>query len=264
MSLPVALACTWQPRGELPRLRRWREILLDLYRDVHIALPPDAAPSLAAAVGELPGVHALVTDDWATGRPTAIRAALATDASHVHYCDLDRALHWVETRPDELRATVTAVQRADCLILGRTDWAWATHPAAMRDTEALFNRVFSAALGIEADVGAGSRGLSRRAAEFVLAHGPATHWVDAAWPVLLHRAGYSVEALAVDGLAWETPDRDRATVADEAPRRALAAAWDADPAQWAFRVQVVAREILAAGLEAMREEIGDQGKGIGD
>ncbi len=255
--MPVALACTWQPRGELPRLRHWRETLLDLYSGVWVALPPDADPTLVAALAELPGVHALVTADWSSGRPVALRAALATAATHLHYCDLDRALHWVETRPDELRATVETVQRVDCLILGRTDWAWATHPAAMRETEALFNLVFSAALGLDADFGAGSRGLSRHAAEFALAHGPATHWIDAAWPVLLRRAGFTIAALAVDGLAWETPDRDRATVADAAARRALAAAWDADATQWAFRVRVVAREILAAGLEAMRVEIGD-------
>lgn len=257
MSLPVALACTWQPRGELPRLRHWRATLLDVYNGVFIALPPDTGPTLAATLNDLPGVHALVAADWAQGRPTALRAALATDATSIHYCDLDRALHWVETRPDELRATVEAVQRVDCLVLGRTDWAWATHPAAMRETEALFNLVFSAALGIDADFGAGSRGLSRRATEFVLAHGPATHWIDAAWPVLLRRAGFTLAALAVDGLAWETPDRDRATVADEATRRALAAAWDADATQWAFRARVVAREILAAGLDALRVEIGD-------
>ena len=255
--MTVALACTWQPRGELPRLRRWRETLLGLYSGVLIALPPDADPHLAAAVNDLPGVRALVAADWSAGRQLALRAALATDASHIHYCDLDRALHWVETRPDELRAAVAALQRVDCLIMGRTAWAWSTHPAAMRETEALFNLVFSSALGLDADFGAGSRGLSRRAAEFALAHGPTTHWIDAAWPALLRRAGYTVEALAVDGLAWETPDRDRATVADEATRRDLAAAWDADPAQWAFRVRVVAREILAAGLAAMRVEIGD-------
>lgn len=42
--MTVALACTWQPRGELPRLRRWRETLLGLYSGVLIALPPTPTP----------------------------------------------------------------------------------------------------------------------------------------------------------------------------------------------------------------------------
>ncbi len=37
-------------------------------------------------------------------------------------------LRWMETRPGEWRETVEKIQSCDCLIVGRTQAAYATHP----------------------------------------------------------------------------------------------------------------------------------------
>lgn len=129
---------------------------------------------------------------------------------------------------------------------------YATHPRAIRETERLPNTVFSHLLGREVDLSAGSKGFSASAARFLLRASPRGRALgtDAGWPVLLHRAGFSMETLFVDGLEWESADRHRETPADRERQSRLGRAVDSDPRQWAWRVSV-ANEILQTGLEAL-------------
>jgi hypothetical protein len=62
-------------------------------------------------------------------RRDAIRAGLAADTPHMQMCDFDRAIHWVAHYPDELDAVIAEIPDYDLLVLGRTERAWATHPA---------------------------------------------------------------------------------------------------------------------------------------
>lgn len=98
------------------------------------------------------------------------------------------------------------------------------------------------------DLGGGSRGYSRRCVEQILAHSRPGPWDDAQWPMLLQRAGFPVDYLAVDGLDWESADRYRSQAADGTLQRAIADAYDADPGHW-FRRAQVALEIIEAGLD---------------
>jgi len=66
---------------------------------------------------------------------------------------------------------------------------------------------------------------------------------------LLHRAGYRIDYIEVDGLDWETADRYQTTSARVDEQLKLAEAYDNDPAHWAMRVEF-AMEIVQAGLEA--------------
>ncbi|MFN8537455.1 MAG: hypothetical protein U0232_08275 [Thermomicrobiales bacterium] len=76
----------------------------------------------------------------------AVREA-AMLAPAVHLCDFDRLLHWWRCRRDELVATVARIPSCDLLLLGRTERAWATHPAHQLDTEQLANRLVSRLFG---------------------------------------------------------------------------------------------------------------------
>ena len=69
---------------------------------------------------ERANVTVVVTRDWTEGRHAALLKILDTDATHVHYVDFDRLLHWLELYPEELKNTVARVERCDCLIVGRT------------------------------------------------------------------------------------------------------------------------------------------------
>jgi hypothetical protein len=162
---------------------------------------------------------------------------------------MDRLLRWVETCADEWRQTVATLPQHDCLIIGRTAQAFATHPQALQQTEQIINMVFSHYFGQIVDLGGGSRGYSRRCVEYLLAHSTPGPWDDAQWPMLLQQAGFPLSYLAVDGLDWESADRHRPQAADGDLQRTLADAYDADPTQWARRVGI-ALEIIQAGLAA--------------
>jgi hypothetical protein len=249
--MAIALACAWRPRGELARLQRAHPQLLSLYMQVIITVPPEADQMIVAALHELPQVTVVVAPDWSHGRHLAIQQA-ADYAPFVHYADLDRMLRWVETDFSGLQGVLARIQRTDCLIIGRTPAAMATHAHALQDTEAIINAVFSRILGQSVDLGGGTRGFSREAVQFLLRHSAPGKAIgtDSSWPVLLQRAGFKVEAVTVDGLNWEVPDRFRTHAVDTQTLLAAAEVYDGDAAHWKRRVQI-AREVIEEGLAAL-------------
>ncbi len=254
--MSVVLATTYHPRGEINRLRRLYPLLQAIYTDIAISMPPHAHSEDVEAVKALPNVRAFVNTEWPQGRYMALKKSLETDASHVHYADMDRLLRWVEIAPDELRQTAERIEQSDCLVIGRTEQAWDTHPQALRQTEKISNSVFSALLGQELDLSAGSKAFSRRAVEFLMVNSlPARAMgADSEWIVVLHRAGFKVESLLVNGLDWETADRYSDQAADAETQRRAAEIYDTDAQHWAMRVGV-ALEIVQSGLDAMRREL---------
>ncbi len=252
--MSVALASTWRPHGERPRWERLHRQIESAYLGLVVALPPEASSADEINILERQGVTTIVEPGWESGRHLALRRALELPASHIHYCDFDRLLRWVETRPEEWERTVAAVEHSDCLIIGRTAQAYQTHPQALIQTEKISNAVVSHLLGRKLDLLAGSRGFSRRAAQFLLAHSPAGRAVgtDAEWPVLLHRAGFELDYVEVDGLDWETADRYQLRAADREAQHRAAETYDRDARHWARRVEL-AREVIQAGLEAFAQ-----------
>lgn len=180
----------------------------------------------------------------------AVREA-ATLAPAVHLCDFDRLLHWWRFWPEELDAIIARIPAADLLLLGRTERAWATHPAHQIETEQQANRLVSQLYGADVDVCSGSRGLSRRAVEYLAEHGRA-HDVgtDGEWPILLRRAGgFRCDHALTEGLEFETGDRFPDEVAQAGGLAAWNAARDREAERWAFRVRL-AGDIVAGALGA--------------
>jgi hypothetical protein len=251
----VCAALAWNPRGEHGRLRRFYPQLQAIYSSIAVSVPPDADADAVKVLKALPGL--VWTDEhWVSGRHTVMQAALATSADFIHYVDGDRLVRWIETRPEELAQTVARMQKSDCLVIGRTAHAFATHPMAQQQPEKLSNDVFSQVLGRPLDFSSGSKGFSRAAAEFLLRHSPPGNVMgtDSEWVILLHRAGFRIDAVDVDGLDWETADRYLDHAADAETQRRVAAEYDADPEHWSFRVRV-AQDIIDAGFDALKREI---------
>jgi hypothetical protein len=173
-------------------------------------------------------------------RRKTVRAGLEAGTTHLQMCDFDRALHWAAHFPGELEEVVADIVRYDLLVLGRTPRAWSTHPAPQAETEPLFNKVFGLATGLGWDVGAGSRGISRRAAGTLLEISrEMTVGVDAEWPLLLlNRDGFRVGYRACEGLEFETADRFGPEIEAAGGYEAWEAQLSADPGRWAFRLQV--------------------------
>ena len=251
----ITLTTTWHPRGEMPRLQRFYPILRDVYQHLLVVLPPAVEPALVKDVESL-GMRVVIPEDWSWGRFLALRKALETDSDLIHYVDLDRLLRWVETRPEEWRQAIVTISEADCVCFGRTLAAYATHPKALLETEASSNRVISHLLGRKMDVSAGSKGFTRQAAEFLDKHTVpgASMGMDAAWLVLLNRAGYRIKYVEVDGLDWESADQFRMEAADAETQRQARAAYDANPEHWAWRVKV-ADEVVTTGLWAANQPL---------
>ena len=260
VGMSVALGATWNPRGEEARLVGLWPRLSAVYDRVVICLPPQVGQEKALALQKELDAQVEVMEDWQAGRYRALRGAAQAGADFIHYADMDRLLRWVETRPAEWLATLAAIQKTDCLVIGRTAAAYATHPQALVQTEAIPNRLFSSLFGQPLDLSAGSKGFSRAAAEFILAHSAPVRSLgtDAEWPVLCHRGGFRVASCLVDGLDWESADRYRSQAADAGLQRQAALAYDQDAAHWAWRVQV-ADEIVQAGMEAWTKRLKAEG-----
>jgi len=251
----VALAAAWQPRGELERFLLLLPVLRQVYAYQAVSLPPDSDRQLEQVLRSS-GVQVIRTANWSAGRYAALQAAQGSAAGCIHYNDFDRLLRWVETRPEEWRQTVASLSRADCTIIGRTLAAYASHPQALVQTEAISNRVVSQLLGTAVDASAGGRGFSQAEAAFVLANSRPVRALgsDAEWPILLQRAGFAIEYRTVEGLDWEIPDQYQSQAADPVCQQEVARAYDADPVNWARRVEV-ALEIIQAGLDAAQRKL---------
>ena len=251
----ITLTMTWQPRGELPRLARLLPLLREVYHHILVVLPPAVEASLVEALNGLE-IRTVVSSEWSGGRYLALHAALETGAELIHYADLDRLVRWVETREAEWRRSVGTLNQADCVCYGRTPAAYATHPKALVETEATSNRVISHLLGRSMDVSAGSKGFTRQTAVFLDTHTQpgASMGMDAAWLVLLNRAGYQIKYIEVDGLDWESADQFQLAAADVGTQRQAAAAYDSDAQNWEWRARV-ADEVVKTGLWAANQPI---------
>ena len=254
--MSLALATAWRPRGELERFRRLLPALEQVYASIAISLPPETDESLIQSLEALPGLQVAVTPDWSWGRYQAVTTALESGTSHIQYADFDRLLRWVETRPEEWRRVAGLIQRHNCLVIGRSEAAYRTHPRALVESEAISNLVTSFLLEQPLDVSAGSKGFSRGAAEYLAANcqpGRALG-TDAEWLVVLKRAGFTIDSVTVEGLDWESADRYQDRAAGEGDQRQAAGDYDADPKNWQMRVQV-ALEIVQSGLEAQERNL---------
>lgn len=257
MGAPVVLAATYHdPQGAmLAQAQRVVSVLHELYDAVVVLATPNtsqqAIDRLRALDIEIDVQQPYPGDGIATlglVRRDSLDMALRWGASAIHLCDWDRALHWAEFHADELREVVDAIPNYDLLILGRTERAFASHPQVQRDTEKLINHVFSLAWGQPLDVGAGARGLSRRAARMLidLSAPEPTAGNDGAWPLFLARQPeLTIGYAATEGLEWETPDRYADEIEHAGGLDAWLAAYDADPDHWAFRARLAAYEIEA-------------------
>lgn len=181
-------------------------------------------------------------------RRAALELGLQGAGEALLFCDFDRALHWAEFHPAELADVASQLGARDFTVLGRSARAFGSHPRIQRDTEAIINHVYQLASGRGWDVTAAARGLSRRAAEALLAGCPERSiGVDVAWPLFIERAGgFSLGYRATEGLEFETADRFGDQVAAAGGRERWIEQLDADAQQWAFRLDMARIEVEAA------------------
>lgn len=247
--MKITLTCTWNPHGELPYL----EQLLPQLEEIYAALVITIRPGKLVQVEPLnrhPNLLVFEMADRGWGRYQGLEKALEVEPDYIHYADLDTILYWVDNRPDEWRQTLTRFPQADCLVIGRSQRAFATRPQAIQQTEQIINRVFSHALGQEMDFGLGNRIYSQQAAEVIIQQSGPGHWGDAEWPILIQQAGMKLEYYAVDGADWLPSDRSFADELTPESRQAIADTYDQQAKSWAGRTRV-AQQIIGQGLKVI-------------
>jgi hypothetical protein len=138
-----------------------------------------------------------------------VRRGLARPVERVHFCDLDRFVHWLLRFPSELRGLPSVWHRHDLTMLVRSPRAFASHPACQTVTESAGNLVIAHVIGVPgADALSGSYLWSRRAAEAVADFpGPRDLRFYAVGVLAPYWAGCTIGRHVVEGLEWETPDQ---------------------------------------------------------
>lgn len=254
----IALAATHHdPDGRLfDQTARVLPLLQTLYQ--HIAV--FATPATVSRSCELINQNGADLDIGDTALPTghlhlglwrrrALGFALQMcTPDYVHFCDLDRILHWAEYYPYELRAVLDDIDRDDCTVYGRSARAFASHPRMQTETERLANQVFALVSGLPWDVMAASRGFSRAAAEYIVetCHDD-TVGSDCAWPLQIKAQGQiSLGYRETEGLEFETGDRFPNEIEAMGGMANWIASLDRDPQQWLVRLDLARAEIVSA------------------
>ena len=259
--MSVALATAWNPRGELNRFLNLLTVFQKGYDGMAFSLPPSAEPRLVKQLNDLPQVAVNVTKDWSHGRYLALSSAAEFAATHIQYADFDRILRWVETRPGEWHQVLKQITEQDCIIIGRSNASYQTHPRALVETEAISNLVVSHLIGQPMDVSAGSKSFSKHACRTILMNSEPGNALgtDAEWPLILKQLGFRVDYIEVDGLDWESADRYQEKAADPNSQKEAAEMYDADPRNWSQRA-AVAMQIVQVGLDTVSRDFSSTSK----
>ena len=243
--MTVALATvTHDPRGHLlGKLREHIGALCEVFDGIGVMASQVAHPE---AVAVLESAGALVerdsgppgVDTIGLRRRECVEVALRTGTSHVLYADVDHAMRWLERDPDHLRATLAALPDADLTIVGRSPEVFAEAPGPLRETEGLCNQFYERLTGRPWELFIAVRGMSRRAAELIVAEcDEDTIATDVAWPLFLESRGMSL-AYRESPLHYENHTWFASGVSE---RERI----EADPRAWAFRFHL-AKQMMDA------------------
>jgi hypothetical protein len=144
-------------------------------------------------------------------RRELLSLCLSQSPESIFYCDGDRAVHWANNYPDELKSVVNNIHVSDFTVYGRTNRAWISHPESQKSTESIIDKQFANLTGLEWDVLAAARGISKNAAQFIVdCSEDDTFGVDVSWPILIQENSdrFSMSYVRVDGLSFEGENND--------------------------------------------------------
>lgn len=229
-----------------PLGRAWRRVRGNYASALAVWSPPSdprSVEALSVSGWELaPGVNRPDRGLW-----RMVQLGLDRPVDRIHYCDLDRLMHWLDRYPDELADLPSRCSEHDVTMLVRSQQAFHSHPDCQVLTEGIANAVIARRLGLaNPDAFSGSYVWSRRAAEALVA---STCPRDLRWyseaVMAPFRTGCTIGTVVVEGLEWETPDQYPGEIANLGYAAWLAQFESAE--QWRMRVEM-ARVYVEAAL----------------
>jgi hypothetical protein len=173
-------------------------------------------------------------------RRKALELALTYGKPSVLYCDFDRMLHWAAAYPSELTSLHEWTSHYDYLVIGRTQRAFNTHPAAQRETEAITNRVFFSSFRYNCDVTTGTSVMTQKAVQAILAHSRAdSNATDTEWPLIVLRfVSDKIGCIEVEGMEFETADFYEDKIAEFPSYEEWLESLSSDPRRWLPRLRL--------------------------
>ncbi|GGE83557.1 hypothetical protein [Priestia taiwanensis] len=204
--MDIALTCiTHDPSARLlPFIREVKDKLLKLRYTKYITVSDQTSEKIIEEL-KMCGfeINIVPKAGCAAARRAAVRFMQGRMHKYYHYCDFDRFLTWLHDDIAGLEKVEAGLKGNDYLIIGRTDYAFGTHPASWRQTEEITNKIFSLQFGQEVDITAGSCAFSKEAIPYLVEHSKDS-MTDAEWPMIIHRiAKLPVGYVAIDGLKYE-------------------------------------------------------------
>lgn len=139
----------------------------------------------------------------AEARRSILRQMRPFNHAYYHYCDLDRLITWMTMYPEEITEVQGELMKYSYLILGRTEAAFDSHPAAWKETESITNKIFSMKFDRYADICAGSCAMNREML-LHLAEASKSRMTDAEWPLIVQKSCGSAEVgyMEANGLMY--------------------------------------------------------------
>jgi hypothetical protein len=235
----------------LPPLERTAEYLNSIYSGKIVVTTERTTPAVTRALRDhgwtiVKPASSVGITYITDSRRRVLKTAIEMGFEYTHLVDMDRVLHWAYNYPEELKKATYSIPGKDFLVFGRTKRAMETHPRNQVETEALANKVFNLTLGVNMDITAASRGISRSAAETILRYSIGRFFdSDSEWPIILSLKKFQIDYMEVEGLEWETRlKRDKLTFGDKVLD--VKEYYELNPESWVYRIMLAHRIARAA------------------
>ena len=255
----IALIClTRDPKANLKTpIKKLHKKISPIYPKRFVIVTQDTSPHINNALIETGWIVNIQSEEGVgCARRDALKIALRENFDYIHLCDLDRALHWANTYPDEMKRIHDEIPNHDFLILGRTHKAFETHPIPQKLTEKLTNQFFQNLVGQYIDVNAASRGISSKAAETILNHSQAISFeTDVEWPLIVkHKSHLRLSYLEVEGLEFETQIKQHKEIETFNGIEQWKKSLDQDPHEWLKRVNI-SKKMIETSIQTLDDFI---------
>lgn len=216
MAPGIALATTLHDiEGRMaPFIRRYGPEIAPLFTAIGAVATHTTAEATIRSIEEIPnGAVARKPERWerrmGRGRRMAVAMAAQEYADFILHIDLDRLLHWIRFRKQELSVLLKErIPAHDFLIIGRSKRAFDTHPSQQTAPESITNDAISEALGWKVDVTSGCSSFRREVGVAVMEVSVSDDFgtTDTEWPLIARLRGFVVGSIETEGLEFETPD----------------------------------------------------------
>lgn len=200
------------PSGKLISGMRNRMATLRSIFDVVAISVSESTDSRVLKEFDLAGIHFEIrVEDGSVSKRyrDSLKLGLEDNVDHMVLIDFDRALHWVNSFPEELETVAHQLRDLDGFTsLVRSNRAFETHPPSQRETEKVVNQIASEVIGKKVDPMSGGYAMDTETAAML--EKKATNHDFSFYGQLLavtHQEGIQINSVEVEGLEWETPDQ---------------------------------------------------------